>query len=68
MHDKNRPKTHRNEKKYHNLHKVSKIHLFYRALWRLSMKKENNFCCKFSQEQLLEFFELFELTTCGKTD
>ena len=29
MNDKNHPKTYLNEKKYHNLHKISKIHLFY---------------------------------------
>ena len=76
MHDKNRLKTHQNEKKYHNLHEVRKIHLFYRLyciFWRLSVEKENDSGGKFSQEQPLEIqwewcsfrTELFELVACG---
>ena len=50
MHDKNCPKTHLHEKKYQNLHKVGRLHLFYRlscVLWWLFGKKENNFLQSF---------------------
>ena len=45
MHNKDCPKINLNEKISHNLHKVGKIHLFYRlyyVFWNLS-KTENNF-------------------------